>query len=408
MNILFLAPQPFFLERGTPIAVRMAVETLARRGHSVDLLCYHEGAEVPLDGARLHRIRRPPFIHGVPVGPSWKKLLCDVYFLGEFLAMTRRRRYDVIHAVEEAATIAHLTRGLHRIPFIVDMDSSLPSQLVETFAWIAPFAPPLRALETRTLRASVGVVAVCKELARVAHDAGVTAPIAVVEDAAFGGEDGAFARGDAARTASHSPLREELGIDRRAPIVLYVGNLQRYQGVDLLVDAFAKTTSAGTLVVVGGDPARLARLEARAAALGLGTRVRFPGPRPLAALAELLGQADVLVSPRLHGVNTPMKIYSYLASGRAVVATEILSHTQVLTSEVAALAPPEVALFAAALDRVLGDATLRERLGAAGRALAMREYSRAAFDRKFLAFYDEVERRIAASRTAREHVEVRA
>ena len=43
MKILFLAPQPFFLERGTPIAVRMAVETLARLGHRVDLLVEREG-----------------------------------------------------------------------------------------------------------------------------------------------------------------------------------------------------------------------------------------------------------------------------------------------------------------------------------------------------------------------------
>ena len=40
--------------------------------------------------------------------------------------------------------------------------------------------------------------------------------------------------------------------------------------------------------------------------------------------------ADVLVSPRLKGLNTPMKIYSYLDSGSAVLATRLRTHTQVL------------------------------------------------------------------------------
>ena len=52
MNILLLAPHPFFQERGTPIAVRLLATTLAGQGHAVDMLCYHEGQEVePARGA---------------------------------------------------------------------------------------------------------------------------------------------------------------------------------------------------------------------------------------------------------------------------------------------------------------------------------------------------------------------
>ena len=58
-------------------------------------------------------------------------------------------------------------------------------------------------------------------------------------------------------------------------------------------------------------------------------------------LASLLAQADVLVSPRTRGNNTPMKIYSYLDAGRAVLATDLPTHTQVLTPECARLAPAD-------------------------------------------------------------------
>ena len=60
MKILFLAPQPFYTERGTPIAVRLAVASLCREGHQVDLLTYPEGEDIELPGMRLFRAGRPP------------------------------------------------------------------------------------------------------------------------------------------------------------------------------------------------------------------------------------------------------------------------------------------------------------------------------------------------------------
>ena len=56
MNILLLAPQPFYQERGTPIAVRMLVETLCQAGNQVDLLTYHEGEDISLPGLKIYRI----------------------------------------------------------------------------------------------------------------------------------------------------------------------------------------------------------------------------------------------------------------------------------------------------------------------------------------------------------------
>ena len=413
MKILFLAPQPFFLERGTPIAVRMAVETLARLGHRVDLLVYHEGEDVTIPGVRVIRIARPPGVRRVPVGPSWKKIICDCFFLGEFLRAVKRERYDVIHAVEEASWMAHWTRGLHRLPFIVDMDSSIPSQIEETYAWARPLTGGFRRLEGDVMRGSVAIVAVCKELARVAHGHASSIPIAVIEDAALFDDAGATgSQSAAAETAATATagtatapatgaatvlaktFRQEFSIPADVPVVLYVGNLQKYQGIDLLLEAFARTKAPGALLIVGGDDAHIAQGKRKATALGLDGRCHWAGPRPVRDLASYLGQADLLVSPRLHGVNTPMKIYSYLASGVAILATDIPSHTQVLTKDVAVLTAPAPEPFAQGLDQLLRDASARRRLGENARRLARAEYSREAFDRKFERFYRDVEARV--------------
>ena len=50
---------------------------------------------------------------------------------------------------------------------------------------------------------------------------------------------------------------------------------------------------------------------------------------------------DILVSPRIRGTNTPLKIYSYLRSGKPIVATDLLTHTQVLSPDVARLVAPD-------------------------------------------------------------------
>ena len=82
-------------------------------------------------------------------------------------------------------------------------------------------------------------------------------------------------------------------------------------------------------------------------------------------LPALLAQADVLVSPRITGDNTPMKIYTYLHSGKPILATRIPTHTQVLHPGVAMLAAPQVEEFAGAMARLARNEELRARLGEA-------------------------------------------
>ncbi len=132
MKILLVAPQPFYVERGTPIAVRLLVQTLCDLGHEVDLLVYHEGRDIQVKGLTVIRARRPPGITSVPIGISVKKLVCDVFLVWRMIGLLRRKRYDVVHAVEEAIFAgAFLRPFLHRYRLVYDMDSSMADQVVE-------------------------------------------------------------------------------------------------------------------------------------------------------------------------------------------------------------------------------------------------------------------------------------
>ena len=80
LRVLFLAPQPFFEVRGTPLAVLAMVRALAALGHEVDLLTYPQGAAVEVAPARHLRSLRLPVGHVRP-GPSLAKLLLDLPFM---------------------------------------------------------------------------------------------------------------------------------------------------------------------------------------------------------------------------------------------------------------------------------------------------------------------------------------
>jgi len=131
MNILILAPHPFYQERGTPIAVDLLIRTLCERGDTIDLLTFHEGVDRNYDRLQIFRIKPFPAVRNLRPGFSAKKLYCDIFMFFRFVSLMWVRKYDVVHAVEESALMALLVCPLRSTPFIYDVDSSMATQLVK-------------------------------------------------------------------------------------------------------------------------------------------------------------------------------------------------------------------------------------------------------------------------------------
>jgi len=370
MKILLLAPHPFFSERGTPIAVRLAVEALCAMGHQVDLLTYHEGEDIEVAGMRLLRISAPPGVRNVPIGFSVKKLVCDLWLAIAAFRLMFRNRYDVVHGVEESVFIALAARPFGKFRVVYDMDSLMADQIAEKWPKAGPVIPMLRWIERQAMSRADLVLPVCEAIAESARAATNPARVHLLPDVAFSPPD---------KLADAEDLRAHCRLPR--PLALYVGNLEGYQGVGLAMEALAAVPEAQrcNLVVIGGTPAMIDQHKKMAAALDLRDNVIFLGHRPIALLGSYLRQADILCSPRLKGVNTPMKIYSYMAAGRAILATDILSHTQVLNDECALLTAPTAAAMAEGFMRLSEDETLRNRLGEAAARRAIEEYGLDAF-----------------------------
>lgn len=394
MKILVLAPQPFYQERGTPIAVRLALETLARTlgltkesPPSIDLLVYAEGQDIEIPGVRIIRVKTPSFLRGIRPGISCKKLLCDLYFLKRAFSLLWKARgdqYRVIHAVEESVFIAWLAKRLLGIPYIYDMDSSLAMQVTEKWRWCKPLLAIFQFLEGVAVRGSIAVAPVCDALEVIAHQHGSTNTVMLRDISLLPNE----AKSQTARTSLFgSDVRDD------QPVILYVGNLESYQGIDLLLESFALVRNHPArphLVVVGGDQGSIRRYQEKSERLDCASHVSLVGPKPLSDLRDLLVSADILVSPRIKGNNTPMKIYSYLHSGTPLVATDLPTHRQVLDDEVSILVAAQPLSFAAGLTQLLDSPELRQVVGDRARKRAQSLYTVEAFEQQLRSLYERV------------------
>lgn len=394
MRVLVLAPQPFYQERGTPIAVRLALEALSRKLQltaqsepQIDLLVYKEGDDIKIPGVRIIRIGTPSWLGGIRPGISCKKLLCDLFFLVKTLSLLWRARanqYEIIHAVEESVFIAWLAKKIFGTPYIYDMDSSLALQVTEKWWWCKPILAALQYMEGLAVRGSVAVAPVCDALQAIALQHG-SATTVMLRDVSLLPEN-VTARRDRATLFGEQ-------VSENHCVILYVGNLESYQGIDLLIDSFAKIVNHANqphLVIVGGNPDAIKTYTLKAAERGCASSISFLGPRPITSLKDLLGAADILVSPRVKGNNTPMKIYSYLHSGTALLATDLPTHRQVLDETIALLAPPTVTGFSRALELLIDNANLRQSLGRDAQAKAQQLYTIEAFEKQLGSLYEAV------------------
>ncbi|MDH3222852.1 MAG: glycosyltransferase [Gemmatimonadota bacterium] len=357
MRVLFLAPQPYLIDRGTPIDVDIMARALCDEGHHVDLVCYPHGRDRAYAGLTIHRVEAPSWLRETPPGFSWKKIGLDLLMAPLAVRLARSGDYDVVHAGEEAVFLAMALKRLFGLPYVYDMDSSIAQQLVEQMALLKPVGGVFNWIEGRAIRGAVAAAPVCNALADLAR----------AQQAAFVETLHDISQLEDPTRKATGFLRRKLGIE--GPILMYVGNLQRYQGVDLLLDSCGLALESGAhfhLVVAGGTDKDIERYRRRASELGIGSRTHFLGPWPSDELDVLLAEADILTAPRIKGVNTPMKIFPYMHTGKPVLVTDLKTHNQILDSSVAVLAPAEPVGFGQELAKLVEDEGLRERIGRRG------------------------------------------
>ena len=371
-----IAPEPFFEPRGTPFSEFHRIRALTALGHHVDLVTYPFGQNVSMPGLRVFRSLRPPFVRRVGIGPSLAKIPLDALLALSALRRALAGGYDVVHSHEEGGVIGALIAMALRLPHLYDMHSSLPQQLSNfAFSRSRAITSVFLAIERFMIRRSRVVIVICPALEETVKAIEPAAQTVLIENAPGSAEDEATPEAAAA-------VRRALNLADSTPVVLYTGTFEAYQGLDLLFAAMAmvhRSRPDARLVLAGGHASQVAKAREQARAAGIEDATLFAGERPASEIPAYLLAADLLVSPRSRGTNTPLKIYQYLRSGKAIVATRLRTHTQVLSDETAILTGVTPQEYADGILAGLGDPGRAAAIGRRARELAETKYSYAAY-----------------------------
>jgi glycosyltransferase involved in cell wall biosynthesis len=176
-------------------------------------------------------------------------------------------------------------------------------------------------------------------------------------------------------------------------LVTYVGSFAVYQGIELMFEAIPLVAASSRnvrFVIIGGSNDEIAERKQVLAGEGVDAQVTFLGNVAPDELPNYLSASDVLLVPRLSGVNTPLKVLDYFKSGGAIVATDVPSNQIILNKATALFAQPNAESFAEKILVLAEDDGLRTHLGNNGRRLYEQKYNFEAFQKRIKKAYNEL------------------
>ena len=371
-RILFIASQPFFEWRGSPIRLGFDLLALTQLGYIVDFLTLPLGERREIPGVH---IRRAPNLFGarrIAIGPSLLKLAFDGILFWMALGCVLRQRYAVVHGVEDCGLIAWVAARIGRARLIFERHSDpssyhkggLRNAVMRVYA----------AVERFVMRRADAVIGTGPGLVAHAQSVGRASRACLIPDIPSSLTEATEA-GRAAARARCVRKADDL-------LIAYVGSFAVYQGIDLLFAAIPLVAAAeprARFVIIGGSPEEIQSRKAALAAAGFPQAALFLGHIAPDQLPDTLAAADILLSPRLAGMNTPLKLLDYLKAGAAIVATDCEANRLILTPEIAQLTPLTPDGFAAGILALCRDPGRRARLARAGGGLLASRHNFALF-----------------------------
>lgn len=366
LRIAVVAACPFPYGRGTPIRIRRLAEGLAARGHEVHVATYHLGAAAELPGVRIHRIAALSRYTRSAPGPSLRKLLVvDPLLVAKLKRLLAKRAFDVIHAHHvEGFTVALLARFGHRLPIVFDAHTALESEL--------PYYGPATA---RRLLGRVGRAFDRNLPPRADHTITVTTELRARLLASGSLDPGRISVvGNGLEFDLFEQARQCAPARRSRETLVFAGNLATYQGIDLMLQAFAlvrKHRPDVRLSIV--SQAAFAPFEGLARDLGIRDALDIANVG-FEAVPEHLARADVALNPRLDSPGIAQKTLNYMAMGLPIVSFAG-SARHLVDGETALLAEDgDIGGFAQAIIRLLEDGVLPHRIGANARRLVREKH----------------------------------
>ncbi|MEC9388969.1 MAG: glycosyltransferase family 4 protein [Myxococcota bacterium] len=340
LRITQAAAFPFPSPQGSQVFVRGMARALARRGHEVTVVCYAHGDGREDPEYRVVRTPRIPGYENMRAGPDWVKPLLDVALAARIAAVPA----DVVHAHNyEAPIAAYLVRRRTGVPVVYNAHNTMGEELPTYFhrPWVRNGARAAGRWLDRSVprRADHSVVlnqAAVRTLKRLGCDAVSMVPPGI----------------DAAELEGVHDVPLEPG-----PWVVYAGNPDRYQDLDVLVRAMRRIPHIGLLMVSASPLSdwKDCGLE----------RLKLVETGDFDEVKSWVAAADVAAIPRTVCSGFPIKLLNFLGLG---LPTVVAAGSAQPLPGVVEVPNGDATAMANAIDALVADRQRRETLGAFAQA----------------------------------------
>lgn len=373
MNILVVAPTPFFSDRGTHIRILEEALALEKRGHEVTIATYHIGQDLPESlGSHMdvRRIRRLLFWYKkLEAGPDWQKIILDLLLIKKVFFLARTKRPDIIHGhLHEGVLIAWIVQKMlfwRGIKVVADFHGSLTKEMVshqylgatslqKFFQWIE------HRIDNMGDRAVTSSWNNASEIKAVRKDGQVEVLLDGTRLSMFDG------------LPDIATLRREYSIKEEAVVVTYTGAFIHNKGIQLFLDAVPLVCEKYPEVhfVIAGFPVdQIAEYLKQPV---FQKRATVISPSPYFDLAKILKMSDIGVDPKSEATREASgKTLQYMGAGLPVVCFDTENNREYLGGGGSYAETTDASGLALAIGRLVSDGELRQRSGNMNRERAV-------------------------------------
>ena len=380
-----MCSQPFFEWRGSPIRVSYNLVALNESSFQVLFLCLPHGQEKHTEGIRVIRCFKIPFVDRLPIGPSLPKLIYDVIHLFYGAAvLLKEKDIKVIHGVEDSGIPALLLAKIFRKKLVFEKHSDPASHKTGNV---------FKNLVLKLYKSIENIIIKNADLVIGTGDKLVLQATQVKEELnAISIPDIPSSVHESCDNAGRL-IRDQLGIPKNNILATYVGSFAVYQGIDLLFETInlaVKENPNLQFCIIGGSDSQINHQKQILEKNGIANTVIFTGMIDPDKLPAYLKASDILISPRISGQNSPLKILDYLKAARPIVATDIEANNQILSQDNAMLVQAKALPMAKALNTLAKCPRLRKKLATAGSLLLGKRYNYTYFRAQIVKGYESL------------------
>lgn len=311
-KILIVAPTPYFAQRGCHVRIFEEARALKNKGHLVEIVTYHLGDDK--GDFPIFRSLRIPWYQKRSAGPSWHKLYLDFFLFLTTLKRVIFFKPDVLHChLHEGFCLGFFFRLFFRIPIVFDCQGSLTGELLDhqfiskgsvlyrIFYWIEKTIYQLCSV---VLTSSSNTAEFIRS--QFALEAGRIVPLI-----------------DAIDPNQFQVVRyseedfQQVGFPFDKKILMFVGVLSKYQGIDLLIESISELQNIREkedyhFIVIGYPNQKYIELAAQA---GISDQITFIEQVPYDRVGYFLNFADIALSPKISRTEANGKLFNYAACG---------------------------------------------------------------------------------------------